>query len=688
MAVAIPSDWTLQEEREITPGGPICLPGVHDLGTLNQRVNRAWAAARRQVFAWGGLGGGSGAREHDEAGVTSPALRYDGIAPYWSTSGRFKLHVYGQNVDVVAEVGGQSGTAASCGGTLGWASSASFDLSGMTLVSGTLRIKIYAEQNAASGDRAWAWWVLEEEERQSLPQLGDSETSFARLDDLAFVADYPLDGLLLQRLVVNLDETERLRTRGCCQVYPDDEPFTCSSAWWRSDGPHELSVEPWSDRITVAVLAEATDYDVELCAFSEYEDRTIAIARAVTLTAGAGATVCVFTGLLARSTEGSTRPCRVWLGFRSATGSETSYSPASVIHVESNGERQWLLDDDRYLTPNLPRSEPADWPVGRMLIVEAERFGFEAGETSVLTQSPDFVEFDLAANMFVPGSTDEDGKILVTPCNQGSPIPFGPWEARPAAVYELGVLSIKSVALCGARARGALIDDDTYAAAAVGELAPWTIPEEVRQRVNALARFATPQLCCRHRGQLWLHGSTSSSGKTIYQRGRYVFCTGLSGSAQPVERIAVLDPTESTGINPSLLRVRVQYACFRLGAEDEVTLTWTLSHGGSTQGTTDTTVNALPPATDTWSVARWAAAMAAVCVSRDGSDLYEHGYVQQAGYLQRGEEFTGIAKWDEVEITCDLPASSPAFVELEVDSSSTRTWVVVVGLEAEICERG
>jgi len=683
MAITIPASWELQEEREISPARPIVDTSDHDLQALNQRINRAMAATTR-IIAQGGIGPNGTGRYHDEAGVTSYASRYKGSCHIWRDPTILRLVVYGQNCDVYARLGSATVATVNCGATLGFYASAAFDATGFLRIGTSLAtIELLARQNASSGTRIWSAWTLEEMPMTALPDADD--TTFERLDDAALGADVPLDGFLLQRLADNCNEL-RLRTRGTAQVWPVDDPFTVSSIRWRCDGPYTIFAEPWVESASVAVHVEATAADIEVMAFSEWEDKYIAIDRAVTVTAGAGETTVEFIGIRVKSSDLGYTENRIWIGIRCSTGS--TVRPHTVYLWRTTGKRDIQLIDTG---SSVATTESIGWPVGWCLTESSEMVGFSSGAKGDLSQVGVNVAFDLAANLTRPvsfGVGNAGQQLLASNCRDAQRV------ERYNAVYirNVGILSIYSVSIIGESPKDSLTSLALQSYAAEGEPPPWVVPAEMAAVANWYARWATVQLGIRQRGQRWLHGSAAGSAVTRYQEGRYSFAPTPSLDGVMEWWMLPSSPAVGSGIDPTQLRCRVVYYLVDAGSPDgDEAITWNLKNGATLLGSTAATEQAAGATSEQSSVTLWDAALSAVAAGVDSTDVYEHCYVQQLSWL--GEEFEGDGQaggrklWSTVEIIGDLPASYPCFVTLTMTSAASTCWVVVVGAALDVLER-
>jgi hypothetical protein len=682
MAFTIPASWTRQADLEIAPGRPIVATGSHDLATLNQRINMAMASHVR-ILAQGRV---SVDRYHDESGVTVLAQRYLGAAHVWRDPVRCRVAVFGQKVDVLVQLGGVTVATVACGATAGWYYSSVVDVTGMTISSGTALVSVSAKQNSIVGSRFWYHWLLEEQPMTSLPAAGDSYTDFSRVDDAVFAADTPLDGYLLQRLAGNADECLRRRTRGLALIHPLADSPTLSSGWWRSDGPYILDVEPWVDRAAVAVYASAADQDVEVTAFSEWEDFDTAIARAQTLTAGAGASTLRFTGLRCRSDENSYTQNRFWVALKCANGGPVAYSPISVSTMRTTAKRDIIVSDPA--GTELPSVEPVDWPTGRLVLGETQMLGYTSGDKGSLSQSAQYAEFDLATNATRPDANDE-GQILLAANNRDAQ--RAEWLTE-LSVYELGTLTLRSVSIVGARARAGLDDASLQKAASVGELPPWSVVADVVRCANMFAAYATPQLAIRHIGQQWAFGNRTSGGNTIHQRGRYVFVP-TQASAVTVDQVPVPAwVVAGSGLDPAKMRVRLLFALYHVGSNtDETPFDVEVKAGATVLGSTEAADTPAGVTAEEPLVSRWDAGLACIAVGRDATDFYEHAYVQQLGHLGRGEEFErpgavgGRRVWAECEVIADLPSS--AAVDIVVSCAFSNLWICLVGMSVDLVKR-
>lgn len=681
MAITINADWTEHGIGETGPGSPVMTdPTGDDLEALAQSIHKGQAENVRSVLAQGGFGDGMGI---DEAGVDAGVDRYRGDTLTWSASVRVRFHVYGQNVEVGGTLGGVRFPSVTCGASRAWYSSAVFRVSGMTRgADGETVVVIWGMDDSGAGTREHEWWILEEvaDELAYLPDSSHASTDFQRVDDTAFAADVAFDGWSLATLSRNSREVQRVRSRGTALVHPIADPPTFSSIHRRADGPYTYTAAPWESEGIAIVRCAALDYDVQVAAFTEFEDDAAIDARIQTVTVKAGETVLVFTGLRL-STLGQTTA--VYVHLQSAIApADTAYSPSTISRIQPVMARSEVEGDADWST-----KEDQGWPVGRAVALKPLEIGLGSSGEKYLTS--DFPEtwYDLAAN--VRDSADATSLVVLSPGFEFVP---PPWSGTPvvpptADTFEVGSLQIFSVYVGGAPPASETLDAaGMRRVAAVGDYPPSGIINNARTRSNAIHIHGPAQICTRSPGNQW-EVDTSTTGGTRLQRGRYSF-RKLSTAYQTIGRCAIpSDPTTGAGLNVAKIIGDALFLLVKVNnigdALQAVTVRLMVDFGGVvvTGDPQELALEAAYAYSKHATITTDDAALAAVTQAFESDwgtigTAWEHAFTQQLTY---GRDAFTRGGWSEVTgLEVDLPSTYPAFVELQIKltASGPDLWAV------------
>ena len=698
MAVTIAADWALLEKGNINPSGRIV---EGDLTDRIEAAHKAFAESTRIVsqglyqcdYSTGRFQAESG------AGYTERADHY---IQHWSNYGKFQLHVYGQNVQVRATVGGQVVGVVTATSTLQIHSGTATVLSGITRAAdGTVLVEIDA-QGTGSGTERWAYFALEEVATPvaSLPDA-DTYTSFQKTDSTAVRADYGYDGFVQERLYINGQELAH-RTRGTARVWPSSDPITFSSMRPRCIGPILWEAAPGEESLSVVLYASATDEDIVVSAFTEFErDRFDEIRgdRAQTLTAGAGKTKLVFDGLSLDPHTAGYEPVKVWLlvytdprlqvaDFSAAAYSPTTYSWWSIFAGfapirATDANYDWTAEDE-------------SWPVGLAILTNQTLSGLglyaaSAGSDydTVRGSSGEPTErfYDLA---HIKGGTTTGsyGEIFVSPNPRLVSPPDHDTQNGTVATVNCGYISLYSIWVA-AEMSSAVARSDEKAAARVGEHPSYGVQETTRRRINRHTEWHTPVLQCALQGMAWYTGGFSAGVCTAYRKGIWSFMAlrDCNATYQPVAYGMIpRNPVSGSGLNSSKLYARVLYL---LIAEDDsyreqqIDTYWRI-YANSVGGTPLTqTAPVYDPHGGNITISDVAAAATCQSVIAASNDIHKHSYIQQA------TDWGDV--WDDPwilteEIEIANPAALPCAYQIQmgcngaVVTAGTRIWAVIAGV--------
>lgn len=691
MTTNVASDWTVFGDEFSHPGAAVADRSGADLGDLVAMLHRLKAQGR--VLAYGNFGYDTSstqyvARASNEAGQTT--YRTTARGNFWWRGGRIRarLHFYGTNCLMQAQIdGGALTVSAAAGGTLGIASSSITNGTIAPGVDGEVDFTIEVRQDGSSGSRVWYGFVLEAvEEDTEFGDYDDYDGAFQQIDSSSTEPDSPMVGWLLATIERNIRDLQRSKPRGACHTYPEANATNTTDAVLhdrclvgsiktKCQGPYVVWAPPWATELDVflecasavtgltSTVSVVTDQDGVNRAD---EIRDTAAGRAQTLLNTSPTTLKWAVPIAAQ--RGSWTPVRVWIVHEGEIGSSTdSYQvqridPVGMLAMHLTTWEPGLPHDGPFgLCLGMP--EPvADGTVKSGLYVgSVESFvDFAAGLATGESVTPRYARITASPSvrrLKLLGVLGEDYQA-----------------SEPLSQYSMALLRIYSV-YAGARSgEGAISAKETRAAAQVDRIPRGTRFGQTIASVNELVLFSAPQLAIRCPGQRWLRGE--ELGATNPKRvaaSAWTFIDGLGGTSWQEVATWIVPSALVAGGDVDVAYLESTFFVVAIakdtrGNESRVSVEARLSIDG-TPG--DTHTLSLPMF---WSndedgpLGRWDAAQAAKTWGLDeaGSDpIYEYAYTQQCEWFS---ERISNADWytQSPAIRVAAPTTLPATCRLEV----------------------
>jgi hypothetical protein len=548
MAVPLPAFWFNTTRDEIFPGHPISIGKRLEMGALVGALNRSAAYDTRTQAA---------VMSYRRFNSVGPPAQDDGIpgvnvAPWveigrgrlrtWTTLNRFRLRIYGSQIQVRVTIGGVTSTAIQAG-ALAWASSPEFQLTGATIdASGFSDIIVEAQRDSDPGRLIDVGLAERPLPVGSLPDGTETYTSFVALDSGAVVtADDPMDAFLVQAFDDNGFSLRRMRSRGLLHLHARTLPHILGSVHWRLDGPYLIATQPWAEQAEVTITVDADTLGGEVFALSEYEKFDEVLEDRRTAVSGGVTSHTFDVGIR----SGVDRQVRIWVAFRSEIGSTDL-----TIDVGKIESRLSKLYSDVLSLGLQPTPQTRGANAGFCMVGSTDESVLTATGKGVLSYPLPVNYFDwptyLGRTAGAAGASTMRGQHLVSPHTLTGFVDLSQMtelqDGTGAVVYQptVDIREMGQIELTGILIEANIPQPTRRKLGAPGVPPSSSLVAQAVERANASANFGTSQLLVRHWGQRAVVSNSGTAAVDSFHEGRYLFVP--PGNSIGVDLPIVEDP--------------------------------------------------------------------------------------------------------------------------------------------------